>query len=238
MNSWISLGLVLGLLFIGSVMLNYELYANGYVYANNYYTPLDPSQSSLSVYATNSTNDLNLSMTLSNLTISPGQAISLVIDEANMLNMTNNVNASGNWLLYLARGPCGPLNDPMGVAFFKGYYTASNILGAESLGIYKPGTYSCPAIFDVNSYGFQPLSDNATIFVESGLAQHGTMIWSSKPLATWPMNADITVSGYWTDNPLDYMGTSAVFHNFEPGIYTVVGGDEWGQLLILHFEVT
>jgi hypothetical protein len=27
-------------------------------------------------------------------------------------------------------------------------------------------------------------------------------------------------------------------HAFDPGIYTVVGGDEWGALVILHFTVT
>ena len=25
--------------------------------------------------------------------------------------------------------------------------------------------------------------------------------------------------------------------NFAPGVYTVVGGDEWGNLIVLHFTV-
>ena len=234
MNSWVTLGLILGIMLVASVALDYELYAN-----NNNYTPLNLSDTPLILYAVNSTNDLNLTMSLSNLSILPGQSISVVIDESNTLNTTNIVNASDAWPLYLARGPCGPLNDPMGVAFFKGYYTASNISSATSLVIYHPGTYNCPAIVYVVCYVFQPLSDNATIYGKGWTTnQNVTTLWGGLPFDTWPMSAEVTVNGYWTDSPFDALGTSATFHNLEPGVYTVAGGDEWGQLLILHFEVT
>jgi hypothetical protein len=58
--------------------------------------------------------------------------------------------------------------------------------------------------------------------------------WSS----SLPMTYEVTAGGYWTDNyPLDYTGVNATFSNFQPGIYTVAGGDEWGQLVVLHFIV-
>lgn len=233
MNSWITFGLILGLLFVCSVTLDYELYANQY-------TPLNLSDSPLSVYAVNSTNNLNLSMNISSLSILPGQSISVFIDESNTLNTTNTVNGSDNWKLYLAIGPCGPLNQPDGVAFFKGYYTASNISSATSLVIYRPGTYNCPLIVSIACYAFPPSSDNATAFWEQsgGTLRNGTTVWSIAPFGTWSQSAEITVSGYWTDSPFDVLGTSATLHNLEPGVYTVAGGDEWGQLVILHFEVT
>ena len=40
-------------------------------------------------------------------------------------------------------------------------------------------------------------------------------------------------TGYWASN-----NVGATFSNFEPGVYTVVGGDEWGTLVIVHFTVT
>jgi hypothetical protein len=36
-------------------------------------------------------------------------------------------------------------------------------------------------------------------------------------------------SGYWTDQ--------GVFQQFQPGVYTLVGGDDYGQLAIIHFYV-
>jgi hypothetical protein len=51
----------------------------------------------------------------------------------------------------------------------------------------------------------------------------------------YPMNATLEVSGYWTWNGAD--PSSAVHHLFEPGVYTVAAGDEWGDVVLLHFTV-
>jgi hypothetical protein len=42
------------------------------------------------------------------------------------------------------------------------------------------------------------------------------------------MTAVMVFSGY-------YVGGS--FKSFDPGVYTVVGGDEWGGIVLLHFVV-
>lgn len=218
MNSHMTLGLILSLLFIGSVALDYTLY----VY--NGYKPLNqgniPSYFPLSAYAADSANNLNLTMRLNASFIAQGQSIELTIDESNILNMTNAVNASTNWPLSSLRlGPCGTLNFPMGTAIFQGYYTASDIGMAMPLSLYQPGGYNCPMILtEISSYTFDPLSDNATI---SGSC-------SPNPCFSLQMNSFSTADGYWIFS----------FHfDFQPGIYTVTGGDEWGQLVILHFKV-
>jgi hypothetical protein len=41
--------------------------------------------------------------------------------------------------------------------------------------------------------------------------------------------------GFWTD--AQSSNGTAVYHPFVPGIYTVVAGDEWGQVAMLHFTV-
>ena len=44
------------------------------------------------------------------------------------------------------------------------------------------------------------------------------------------MNAEVQTTGYG--------GTSsAAFTNFDHGVYTVVAGDEWGALVVVHFTV-
>jgi hypothetical protein len=39
--------------------------------------------------------------------------------------------------------------------------------------------------------------------------------------------------GYWASNNI-----GAAFTLFEPGVYTVVAGDEWGALVFVHFTVS
>jgi hypothetical protein len=53
----------------------------------------------------------------------------------------------------------------------------------------------------------------------------------------YAMNATINASGYWTWDRAINPSANPVFHPFEPGIYTVVAGDEWGNVVLLHFTV-
>jgi hypothetical protein len=75
------------------------------------------------------------------------------------------------------------------------------------------------------SYGFQPLSDTAAIFQmpESDAAFTLEMKTEFEPAPT----------GYWTGNV-----QNTTLTDFEPGVYTVVAGDEWGALVVLHFTVS
>jgi hypothetical protein len=169
-------------------------------------------------------NGLILSLALNSTTFQPGQEISVVIDEQNTLATVNNVFASNSWPLRgLSVGPCGTLNYPFGVAIFQGYYTSSNVSSAKQLQLYKPGIYFCPTMLaEINAYAFQPSSDNASVF---GSCNPNPCINDFK------IESEVTVTGYWLN------GQEATFGNFTPGVYTVVGGDEWGALAVLHFVV-
>ena len=74
------------------------------------------------------------------------------------------------------------------------------------------------------SYTFQPWSDIAAIYTGYG----------SEPDSI-NMTAKVTSAGFWT---VTHGHPTWVFSSFTPGIYTVVGGDEWGALVILHFTVS
>ena len=175
--------------------------------------------------STISSNSLRLTLSLDSTTYEPGQSVTIAIDETNVLPSTNNIPASDKWpLSTLGVGPCGPMNYPFGIAIFKGNYTSSDILSATPLKLYNPtAMYDCPAILSgISAYEFQPSSDTAAIFQNSG----------SSPAMTESMNSEVQSTGYWVASP------SETLTNFTPGIYTVVGGDQWGALVVAHFTVS
>ena len=72
-------------------------------------------------------------------------------------------------------------------------------------------------------YSFQPSSDAAYLEGGSYSSSNGLM----------KMQYELQLNGYWDGNPME-----AVQDNFNPGVYTVVAGDEWGALVLVHFTVT
>jgi Putative Ig domain len=177
--------------------------------------------------ASKSISGLELTLSLDSKIYQSGQQVGIDIDEKNTLSKTNTITASAKWSVRgLGVGPCGVLNYPFGIAIFQGNYTATSISSATPLQIYEPGIYHCPMILtDISSYVFQPLSDNTAVFETSESTASFTAV----------MNAEFepAPTGYWASNDV-----GAAFTNFEPGVYTVVAGDEWGALVIVHFTVS
>jgi len=138
----------------------------------------------------------------------------------NTLSDPNNVSNANQWpLVGLVDNSCGTTIYPMGIEIIRG----TNLSAASRFYLaLSVGPQSCP---------------NGT----------GTPIpmWLFKADSQWalpvnfpaysPMNATLQVSGYWTWNGID-PGT-AVHHVFEPGIYSVVAGDVWGDLIVMQFSV-
>jgi len=106
----------------------------------------------------------------------------------------------------------------------QGDYTTDDISTAIPLILYNPNMIvQCyiPPVLNVKAYDFKPSSDIATI---NGSTPNQT--------ATIEMSTKISMWSYWAGSP-----PNAVQHNFETGVYTVVAGDEWGALVVLHFTV-
>lgn len=74
----------------------------------------------------------------------------------------------------------------------------------------------------ITAYDFQPSSNIASIYGSCD---------PNPCLADVKMNSEVEVKGYWTGS------SNATYSDFNPGVYTVVGGDEWGALTILYFTV-
>lgn len=173
---------------------------------------------------TDSMTGLELKLGLNSTILGPDAGIAINITELNTRNFTNIINASNAWPVEgLALGPCGTLNYPTGVGIFKGYYTQTNITSAgKELSLYQPGEYMCPMfLMNISFYKFKPLSDSAQVFASCN-SQCLELNVSSK----------VEAGGYLSSST-----AGRTFTSFSPGMYTVVGGDEWGQILLLHFTV-
>jgi hypothetical protein len=206
-----------------SFVLNYSLYASNQQLRSEFNSLNETLAFPQSVSVTDAPLGLNLSIAVNTTLLQSGQGIEITINETNTLDALNTVSATTGWQStpQLSLGPCGVGDYPMGLAICQGYYTPSSISSAEPLYIYAPGTFACPMLIRlITSYTFQPLSNMASI---------------SPPSNSFfmPMNSSFAANGYWTGN----LKGQTEFSNFSPGIYTVVGGDEWGQLVLLHFVV-
>jgi hypothetical protein len=182
-------------------------------------------------------NGLELSLSLNSSSISTGQGIAATVRETNLLSRSDNVPVAEYWpecILdecmvtsvsagELALGPCGPVNFPVGMVVLQGNYGPLNVSQAEALEIYQPGT-SCPAVLSgqasVTGFDFQPSSDNATL-IGTCHAVAGCLREIINPM--------VSFSGYWS---------GGAFTSLPNGVYTVVAGDEWGDVAMVHFTVT
>jgi hypothetical protein len=173
-----------------------------------------------------SANGLSLSLSLNATTYWSGQLVSITLEERNILSTTNHIPQSDNWPLSgLSLGPCSE-DFPLGVAVFSGYYSSADVLKGKPLIIQNPNeVWNCPSGLptDITGYDFKPFSDTAIILSQ----------YSSDISSPFEMYGEVSPDGYWTES-----SAPAVQHDFDPGIYTVVGGDEWGGLVVLHFKVT
>jgi hypothetical protein len=188
-------------------------------------TTLITTQTSSST--TTDINGLSLSLSTDRTTYQPSQDISITVDEANTLSEINNVPVSNNRPYSgLQAAPCDYIS-PYGIAVFQGNYTASTFSAGTPLTLYDPHVARlCPTIFGITSYSFQPSSDMAAVIEGSN---------PSPTNSSQQMKYELTLNGYWPD---DNYSSNSQLTNFAPGVYTVVAGDEWGDLVVVHFTVS
>lgn len=152
-------------------------------------------------------------------------SLTVKVDETNLLDSVNNITGTNGWKY----GPyslnpfddCAPdLFDGFGIA--SGYYGQNNLTSTQTLlRLYDAanGQISCSESIYTHTYSFQPLSDMVT--VDPGVQNHQY---------TTTTSLSVSMSGYWTPS-----GSS--FQQFPRGTYTVIGADQWGNVLLLHFTV-
>ena len=181
-------------------------------------SPFHPSPVALMTTSSN----LSLQLNLNNSIVQNGNNVSLQLKMSNLLSVANSIPSNSSWTIPGLVWPppnCNHVLYPIGLAVFKGTYTQGNIRNATYLHLWNTGTTFCPSLGEVGAWVFQPSSDIAS----SGIT-------SDTHLET-----NFSAGGYWTGG--DNFGNGATYSRFGPGPYTVAAGDEWGDLLLLTFQV-
>jgi len=172
--------------------------------------------------------------------------ILIVISLFNTLQTNNSLPAPQDWRLGdLSPGVCSAFNEPFGIEVMKGYYTNSNVTSGQPLPLFAPSfchIYAPPAYFV-----FGPKSDNANLI---SYPQNFSSLITSSTLTLARITHDnsplgdaeraIPLNGYCCRDlpgPQNCTCYTPGSIPFETGTYTVAGGDEWGDLVLLHFNV-
>jgi hypothetical protein len=164
--------------------------------------------------STTGQNGLELELGISRTSLLPGDTFSINVSEYNTLNGMNNVSTATNWPMNdLQLGSCGHSIYPFGIAIFGGVYAANNISEATQLQVFPD--LPCPLFLRlVTGYLFEPVNDSATI-----LPGNTTLV---------SLDMQISLRGFYSN------GTQ---RSFPTGEYTVLAGDEWGDVAFQYFSV-
>lgn len=165
-----------------------------------------------------SSNGLIFKMETRTTSIIEGGTMSIVLREINPTEKIVNIASSNEWAIpYLTLGPCYS-NYPIGVAVFRGFVTQNELSSHGPLNLFRPGVYDCNSDYPVSLFSILPRSDHAS----------ATPVSSSNPVLNLTLGKEILIYGYWD---------GIQFIKFKPGVYTLIGGDEWGALAIIHFTI-
>lgn len=184
---------------------------------------------------------LNSTAIIDNPSLNTSDTILVSISEYNILSQVNNVTAASDWPIQnLSVGGCN-FGEPFGIAVLKGYYTSTNISKGPSLPLFP--ALVCPAPELAGEYYiFQPESYSATIITipyYSSLSPYTSTTAVHETLALQPVTDNVPLDGYCCRHIPVGNGAYAIGSiPFSAGSYTIVGGDGWGNLVIVHFTVT
>jgi hypothetical protein len=175
-------------------------------------------------------NNLRLELSLNSSAIIRGQSIKIDVNLTNTLVGYSSVIRASGWPVsalslppfFISDCPPSASSYPLGIALYTGNYVLANISSGEPMHLTAPGTYYCSNTGNFSGYYFSPMSNRALL--------------TPNDTTTLSVQAFKSVNGSWVvGGPPNY---TPRFVLFPSGIYTVVEGDEWGDILFLYFQVS
>lgn len=156
---------------------------------------------------------LRISASLNETLVPRGHDVGVTVTLRNTLPRFNNLPFNFSTTSLLARynltsGGCSAY--PVGIGLLSGNYSLNDLASADWLSLSQPGTFYCTPAVPIDSYQMSPLQQTSLFYVINGY---------------WTVGSQKSTVSYGTLNPL------------EPGAYTLVVGDFWGQIELFHFTV-
>ncbi|MGI0091938.1 MAG: hypothetical protein ACREBS_09530 [Nitrososphaerales archaeon] len=191
---------------------------------------------------------LELALSVNATKLQPNDNVLVNITVLNALSTVNNVSSSDSWPISgLALGPC-PTGAVAGISVYQGYYALNNLSDIEKLQLWPlfvpcvvpfifNGTTPVGVFQNATSYSFLPKSDMANY---SAYYIPDCQILSCPSLIgkfSMSMNATLNLYAINSTNVPDLTVGGASLRSAAPSIYTLVAGDEWGDIVLLHFSV-
>ena len=170
--------------------------------------------------ALNSSDHLGLSAQ-----VEPGLngSYTFIVRESNLLNSVDNVTGATaiEWRYpQNSLEPYPPVlyGEVVELAVVQGHYGGNNYTSSKALMFYS-GPCTCAPQTELGGspavYHFLPLNDTVSTYPGS---------------YSFAASASVTTTGYWT---VGQNGVGGGFKPFPPGAYTVIGADEWGDVVLL-----
>ena len=206
------------------------------------------------VETTNSAFGLKLVLSVNSKVIQSGQGVNVSLSIINVLSTENNVSSANNWTVKDLPQECNNYIVPNKIGVYRGYYSATNATSATPLYVWP--LHSCPADYafngtsdivgvlqNVTSYAFLPNSASASF----------AAYYATSPCSGNPCTASAMISHhgiflpesaveqsviYATNRTAGQLGGLPSFLSSLPAVYTIVGCDEWGQIVLLHVKVS
>jgi len=185
---------------------------------------------------------LELLFSVNSTRLNPNNSIILNITVINTLSAVDNVSFSNAWAIAGLEQPCD-FERATGFAVFSGYFALNNLSSAAPLNLW-PHVPACPSLIqngtlesfvgilrNVTSYSFLPRSDMANCSAYYFLEPSNNSI-------TAPLFGEFSMSMsnfgiIFTNN-----SSEPTLNSVATAVYTLAVGDEWGDLVLLHFSVT
>jgi hypothetical protein len=165
---------------------------------------------------------LQLSISVNSSSVAPGGTVAISIGISNPSAKSINVSSANDWLPYTQHflPPnllCPTYTEPIGIGIFEGHVNAANLSLATPFELYvangsRPIVTSCPAILPPPSaYVYGPGQG---------------------------ANVTYDLRGYWVVDTDATSYVPPVLHLLQPGAYTVAAETEWGDAVLVYFQVT
>ncbi len=210
----------------------------------------------------NSSLGLKLMLSVNATTIPSQDAIGITASILNTLPTANNLTASNGWAVQgLSSGSCDSGNStnklffPVGLGVFRGTFGLNNLSSAgmplfvwaeigcvvDSVSV---GTQFYP-LRSITSYSLLPGSDNGTYAGYYAVPGTPPPPVCNSGVCTYTQTPETVAKGVFPTriflqqaiNAANGTGFYNSLHSALPANYTLVVGDEWGQVALLHFSV-